>query len=71
MDDRTREGLRIRLSVALSLASKQVKRDLCEKVTAKTAPANAAIIEALLVEIEAHFGVTMNEDGPVRPSMQY
>ena len=60
MDKWTREHLRVILSVTLSLVPRRIKKDWAERVTAKTEPAKAEIVDRLIVGIDQHFDVEKN-----------
>ena len=62
MDKWTREHLRVILSVALALVPKRIKRDWNERVTAKTQPAKAEIVDRLIAGIDQHFDVERKPD---------
>ncbi len=69
MDQGTREHLRVILSVALALVPKRIKRDWAERVTAKTEPAKAEIVDRLIAGIDQHFDVERKPDVPAGPPM--
>ena len=62
MDQGTREHLRVILSVALALVPKRIRKDWNERVTAKTEPAKAEIIDRLIAAIDQHFEVEKKPD---------
>ncbi len=55
MDAGTREHLRVILSVALALVPRRIKNDWADRVTAKTQPAKAEIVDWLIKGIDQHF----------------
>ena len=63
MDARTREQLRIVVSVALALVPRALRRDFSEKLTSKVDPAKAAIAERVVEAVETHFAVEEKEAG--------
>ncbi len=67
MNAGTREHLRIILSVALALVPKRIRRDWNERVTAKTEPAKAEIVDRLIAGIDQHFEVDKKPDVPAGP----
>ena len=69
MDKGTREHLRVILSVALALVPKRIRKDWAERVTAKTEPAKAEIVERLIAGIDQHFQVEHKPDVPAGPPM--
>jgi len=69
MDQGAREHLRVILSVALALVPKRIKRDWAERVTAKTEPAKAEIVDRLIAGIDQHFDVERKPDVPAGPPM--
>ena len=71
MNHRTREELRIHLSITLALLPKPVRRDLGERLTSKKDLAINAIVEALIAAIDRHFDIEARETSPVRPPIRY
>jgi len=69
MNAGTREHLRIILSVALALVPKRIRRDWNERVTAKTEPAKAEIVDRLIAGIDQHFDVERKPDPPHGPPL--
>ena len=69
MEARTREQLRVILSVALALVPKRIKKDWAERVTAKTQPAKAEIVDRLIAGIDQHFDVEKKPDVPAGPPL--
>ena len=69
MDKWTREHLRVILSVALALVPKRVRKDWAERVTARTEPAQAEIVDRLITGIDQHFEVECKPDVPVGPPL--
>ena len=69
MNAGTREHLRVILSVALALVPKRIRRDWNERVTAKTQPAKAEIVDRLIAGIDQHFDVEGKPDVPVGPPL--
>ena len=69
MDKWTREHLRVILSVALALVPKRVRKDWAERVTARTEPAQAEIVDRLIAGIDQHFDVEKKPDAPVGPPL--
>jgi hypothetical protein len=67
MDARTREQLRIVLSVTLALVPRWVKRDWAERIIAKSDSAKAQIVDRLITEVDRHFEVTEKPPKPVQP----
>jgi len=65
MNQGTREHLRVILSVALALVPKRIRRDWNERVTAKTEPAKAEIVDRLIAGIDQHFDVERKPNVPV------
>ena len=57
MDGKTREQLRIVVSVALALVPRALRRDYSEKITSKVDPAKAAIAERGIDAVDKHFTV--------------
>ena len=64
MDAGTREHLRTILTVALALVPKRIRKDWNERVTAKTEPAKAEIVDRLIAGIDQHFDVERKPDAP-------
>ena len=69
MDKWTREHLRVILSVALALVPKRIRKDWAERVTAKTEPAQAEIVDRLIAGIDQHFDVERKPDPPHGPPL--
>jgi len=69
MKDGTREHLRVILSVALALVPKRIRKDWNERVTAKTEPAKAEIVDRLIAGIDQHFEVEKKPDVPAGPPL--
>jgi hypothetical protein len=69
MDKGAREHLRVILTVALALVPKRIRRDWNERVTAKTEPAKAEIVDRLITGIDQHFEVERKPDVPAGPPM--
>ena len=69
MNAGTREHLRVILSVALALVPKRIRKDWNERVTAKTEPAKAEIVDRLIAGIDQHFEVEKKPDVPAGPPM--
>ncbi|MDH3582506.1 MAG: hypothetical protein OEM91_18015 [Hyphomicrobiales bacterium] len=69
MDKWTREHLRVILSVALALVPKRIRKDWAERVTAKTEPAKAEIVDRLIAGVDQHFEVEKKPDVPVGPPL--
>ena len=69
MDARTREHLRVILSIALALVPRRIRKDWAERVTAKTEPAKAEIVDRLIAGIEQYFDVEHKPDVPAGPPM--
>ena len=69
MDAATQEYLRVILSVAVALVPKRIRRDWNERVTAKTEPAKAEIVDRLIGGIDQHFEVERKPDVAVRPPL--
>ncbi len=64
MNQGTCEHLRAILSVALALVPKRIRKDWIERVTAKTEPAKAEIVNGLIAAIDQHFDVERKPDVP-------
>ncbi len=69
MNTKTREHLRVILSVALSLVPKRIRKDWNERVTAKTQPAKAEIVDRLLAGIDQQFDVEKKPDVSAGPPL--
>jgi hypothetical protein len=69
MDIGTREHLRVILSIALALVPKRIRKDWNERVTAKTEPAKAEIVDRLIAGIDQHFDVERKPDAPAGPPL--
>lgn len=69
MDKWTREHLRVILSVALALVPKRIRKYWNERVTAKTQPAKAEIVDWLITGIDQHFDVERKPDVPHGPPL--
>ncbi len=69
MDKGAREHLRVILSVALALVPKRIRKDWNERVTAKTEPAKAEIVDRLIAGIDQHFDVERKPDVPAGPPL--
>jgi hypothetical protein len=69
MNAGTREHLRTILTVALALVPKRIRRDWNERVTAKTEPAKAEIVDRLIAGIDQHFDVERKPDVPHGPPL--
>ena len=69
MNAGTREHLRVILTVALALVPKRIRKDWNERVTAKTEPAKADIVDRLIDGIDQHFDVEKKPDAPVGPPL--
>ena len=69
MNTKTREHLRVILSVALALVPKRMRKNWNERVTAKTEPAKAEIVDRLIAGIDQHFDVEKKPDVPPGPPM--
>jgi hypothetical protein len=71
MDDRTREELRIRLSITLAMLPTGLRRDLGERLTSKKDPAIDAIVEALIDAVEQNFRVNAKPVSAVQKPLRY
>ncbi len=69
MNARTREHLRVILSVALALVPKRIRKDWNERVTAKTEPAKTEIVDRLIAGIDQHFDIKPKPDVPAGPPL--
>ncbi len=69
MDAGTRENLRVILSVALAMVPRRIRKDWAERVTAKTQPAKAKIVDRLIAGIDQQFDVEKKPDVPVGPPL--
>jgi len=67
MNAGTREHLRVILSVALALVPKRIRNDWNERVTAKTEPAKAEIVDRLIAGIDQRFNVERKPNPPHGP----
>jgi hypothetical protein len=67
MNDATREQLRIILAVALGVVPRRLKRDLAERIIAKSEPARAEIVARLVTELDRHFEIEVKPSEPAGP----
>ena len=67
MDDRTREQLRIAISVTLALVPRHLKRGLAERIIAKSDPAKAEIVRRIVSELDRGFVIEAKPAAPIGP----
>jgi len=67
MDASTREQLRIALSVTLALVPRHLKRDLAERIIAKSDPAKAEIVRRIVAELDRGLVIATKAPEPYGP----
>jgi hypothetical protein len=71
MNSRTREELRIRLSITLAMLSPGVRRDLAERLTSRKDPAIDIVVEAIVSALEQDFHIEIKPHSAVQPPVRY
>ena len=71
MNNRTREELRIRLSITLAMLPPRVRRDLAERLTSRKDPAIDTVVEVVIAALEHDFHIEIRPHSAVQPPVRY